>query len=184
MLINHKQHYAFWILALGTALPAQAAIADEARLRIVFADVPAATAIAAGDLPGGIEQIEKLRHAPDGAGGDDMATLCGAYVLQASFGRAESVCDLAVQMDASGIALNNRGVLRALTGDIDGARDDFDRVRPKNMTQYMNELRQSDVGLVTADNFELIERTIATRRSMSTHRITGAKVESLVNQPE
>jgi hypothetical protein len=184
MSIKRKRLYSLWTLALGAALPVQAVIADEARLRIVFAEVPATSKIAEGDLPGGIEQIEdRLEQDPEGTAGDDLATLCGAYVLQASFGKAELVCDLAVQIDASGVALNNRGVLRALTGDVEGARADFDQVRPKNMTEYMNDLRQSDLGLVTAGNFELLNRTIAMRRSISSHHITGAKVEDITNQP-
>jgi hypothetical protein len=183
MTIRRKRLYKLWVLAFGAALPGQVLIADDARLRVLFADVPASTAIAAGDLGNGIEQIEnQFSQNPDGTSGDDLATLCGAYILQALYGKAESVCDLAVEMGASGVALNNRGVLRALTGDIDGARNDFDRARPKNMVEYMHELRQKDVGLVSTDNFDLIKRIIAMRPPKSGRHITGAKVEDIANR--
>jgi hypothetical protein len=52
------------------------------------------------------------------------------------------------------------------------------------MVEYMHELRQKDVGLVSTDNFELIKRLIAMPASESGHHITGAKVEDVANRAQ
>jgi len=97
--------------------------------------------IQAGRYQYAIEKIGAMRRRQD----DDFfvqSNLCVAYTLSGESARAHAACDRAValvawdgtslppyreaiQKDYQSLALSNRGVLRATSGDVEGAREDF-----------------------------------------------------------
>jgi tetratricopeptide (TPR) repeat protein len=130
--------------------------------RVVFENVPGVEEIEAGNIQAGIEVLEdQLNQVEQGNSGDILTTLCAAYIVNISPDKAEGACNKAVEVDPTETAYNNRGVFRAFTGDFYGAREDFERVRPRQLEAYMDELRTKDVGLVAANNFHLIDQLLA-----------------------
>ncbi len=111
-----------------------------------------------------------------------MATLCAAYIVNNSLDKAEGACNKAVEVDPTKTAYNNRGVFRASTGDLSGARKDFERVRPRQLEVYLEELRTKDVPLMAIDNFHLIDELLAkgaSSESKSSFAISTAEIEDL-----
>jgi len=178
----------FAVLALPLALLASgAAAAEQLPFRVAFADVPGLELIQAGrhdEAIGFIESRLSAERAP--AGRDSIATLCGAYVLSGRFREALPVCDRAVAEDASDVAFNNRGVLRAHLGDVEGALADFRRVHVPDaeMTAFLARLREGSVRLMATDNLALAQELRAKRGSREdspVHALRGAEIESLAN---
>jgi len=65
--------------------------------------------------------------------GPIMNNLCVAYTLSGDFGRARANCDRAVDFSyPPGLAMNNRGVLQALSGDLVAAAADFAAAKGRN----------------------------------------------------
>ncbi len=150
-------------LVIATALLlGNPSFAEVFPFRVVFESVPGIEEIEAGNIQAGIEVLEdQLNQVEQGDGGDILATLCAAYIVNVSPDKAEGACNKAVEVDPSKTAYNNRGVFRAFTGDFSGAREDFERARPRQLEAYMDELRTKDVGLVAAGNFQLIDQLLA-----------------------
>ncbi len=136
--------------------------ADVFPFRVAFENVPGVEKIDAGNIEAGIKVLEhQLEHIEPASSGDILATLCAAYIVNVSLHQAERACNKAVETNPSETAYNNRGVYRAFTGDLTGAREDFERVRPRDIEAYLDELKTKDVGLMSIDNFYLIEELSA-----------------------
>ena len=136
-------------LVAGLSLNANAAPADYSM--VVYED----SRLAKGVMSGDYDTIKTTVAALEARGSDDFHTLnnlCVAYTMTKAFSKAESACDAAVGEDGTpdalfdtdiafgsarprktearnreAVALSNRGVLRAVTGDMVGAREDFER---------------------------------------------------------
>ena len=136
--------------------------ADEFHFRVVFENVPGAEEIEAGNIQAGIKMLEdQLTQVEQGNSGDIWATLCAAYIVNVSLDQAERACSKAVEIDPTYPAFNNRGVFRVFKGDLSGAREDFERVRPRQLEAYLEELKTKDVRLMAVDNFRLINELSA-----------------------
>ena len=130
--------------------------------RVAFENVPGVEKIDGSNVEAGIKVLEdQLEQVEAASSGDILATLCAAYILNGSLHKAESACNKAVATNPSETAYNNRGVYRAFTGDLIGAREDFERVRPRDVEAYLDELKTKDVGLMSIDNFYLLEELSA-----------------------
>ena len=95
--------------------------------------------------------------------------------------KAERVCNEAVEIDPTKTAYNNRGVFRAFIGDFFRAREDFDRVRPRQLEAYLEELRTKHVPLMAIDNFHLIDELLAkgvSPESKFSFAISTAEIEN------
>ena len=136
--------------------------ADVFPFRVAFENVPGIEEIEAGNIEAGIKVLEdQVEQIEPASSGDILATLCAAYIVNVSLDKAERACNKAVETDPTETAYNNRGVYRAFTGDLSGAREDFERARPRQLDAYMEELRTKVVGLMAVDNFYLIEELSA-----------------------
>ncbi len=136
--------------------------ADVFPFRVAFENVPGIAEIEAGNIQAGIKVLEEqLEQIEVASSGDILATLCAAYIVNVSLEKAERACNNAVEIDPTETAYNNRGVYRAFTGDLSGAREDFERARPPQLDAYLEELKTKDVGLMAVDNFYLIEELSA-----------------------
>ena len=136
--------------------------ADVFPFRVAFENVPGVEKIDGSNLEAGIQALEdQLEQIEAASSGDILATLCAAYIVNVSLHQAERACNKAVETNPSETAYNNRGVYRAFTGDLTGAREDFERVRPRDIEAYLDELKTKDVGLMSIDNFYLIEELSA-----------------------
>lgn len=158
--------------------------AETLHLRVAFERVPGSDEIDAGNVLVGIKVLEQeIAQSDQINNGDILATLCGAYILNKSLKKAESACNQAVSVDPSNTAFNNRGVLRAMTGDLSGAREDFDRARPPKLDVYLDELRKTNVPLVAHANFEFTDRLLTEQvrsKNGSAFSASGAKPENLI----
>ena len=130
--------------------------------RVVYANVPGTEQIEAGNVELGIrlleDQLEDDRKQPRS---DVYATLCATYIVSNSLVEAQHACTRAVELGSTYPALNNRGVYRAFTGDLAGARDDFERARPRQLDAYIEELTSKDVRVIAAGNYQLINKLLA-----------------------
>jgi len=145
--------------------------ADEPLFRVVVENVPGADEIEAGNIQAGIKMLEDQLNQVEQANSDDIwstlysgdiwSTLCAAYIADGSLNQAERACTKAVEIDPTYQALNNRGVFRVSKGDLFRAREDFERVRAPHVESYLDKLKTSDVRLVAADNFDLVNRMLA-----------------------
>ena len=159
--------------------------ADYFPFRVAFENIPGVEALSSGRVDEGIEILEQQL---DGAmainRGYILATLCGAYIIDSSLNKAASVCDVAVDENPGETSYNNRGVLRAFTGDFEGAREDFDRARPVQMSDYLDYLKTKDVGLIADGNHELLQNLAAQHSSTdvasSVAANNGAKVQNIL----
>ena len=139
--------------------------ADGFPFRAVYADVPGANEVEAGKFQAGIKILEdQLNQVEQGNSGDIWATLCAAYIVSGSLDQAERPCNKAVELDPTYCALNNQGVFRVFKGDLSGAREDFERVRPRQLEAYLEELMKKNVRVVAADNLRLVNELSAKRR--------------------
>lgn len=149
-------------LIIALIVPAGPAGADDVyTFRVAFEEIPGTKYLAAGDLARGIQVLEQDLVSGTSNEGHVVATLCGAYILSQQLVKAERTCTDAVRRFPGNAAYNNRGVLRALRGNFEGSRRDFDRASPSNMEEYMEILRTQDIGLVAGSNSELLEELSA-----------------------
>ncbi len=154
------------LIVAAALLLGNLSFADTPRYRVAFERVPGIEEIEAGNMQAGIQVLEdQLAQIEQESNGDILATLCAAYIVNVSLDKAERVCDKAVEIDPTKTAYNNRGVFRALTGNLSGAREDFERVRPPQLEAYLDELRTTDVPLVADDNFYLVDKLLSQRTS-------------------
>ena len=150
---------AFMIAILAVANPS---LADSFPFRVAFEDVPGTEEIESGDILPGIEILENQREQVAAESkGHLLATLCGAYIMTLDLDKAASTCDEAVQDLPGETAYNNRGVLRAFTGNFTGATEDFNRARPHRMDEYIEYLKTKDVGLIADGNHSLLQELSA-----------------------
>ena len=154
------------LIIAATLMTGNESYADGYPFRVVYANVPGANEIESGNFQAGIKLLEdQLNQVEQGNSGDIWATLCAAYIVNASLDQADRACTKAVEMDPTYCALNNRGVFRAFTGDLSGAREDFERARPPQLEAYLKELTTKDVRVIAADNFRLINELSAERQA-------------------
>lgn len=135
--------------------------AEDFPFRVALGDLPGVDEVTSGNLGEGIEILLRQLDNDQVDKGYVLATLCGAYILESSLEKAAQACTDAVEVFPGAIALNNRGVLRAFTGDFAGARDDFGKVRPERMDEYLAFLKTRDAGLIANENFDLLEELAA-----------------------
>ena len=79
-------------------------------------------------------------------------------------------------------AYNNRGILRAREGDLTGAREDFERVRPRQLDVYLEELWVTDIPLMGEHNFDLVDELLSKRDSAKINALvvaSPARIEDL-----
>ncbi len=136
-------------------------------------------------MQAGIRILEdRLKEADPAQRGEVWSTLCAAYIIDLAPAKAERACNKAVKLDPSFYALNNRGVLRVYQGDLAGAREDFGHVRPADVEAYLEQLKASNIRLVAASNFDLVNELLAAHReetNKTRHPISTADVETLSN---
>ncbi len=138
------------VATLGLGNPG---IADDFRFRVVFEHIPGVGDIEMNNIQAGIDILEEqLKQVEQGDSGEIWTTLCAAYILNISLDQAEHACTQAVELNPTYPAYNNRGVFRVHTGDLSGAREDFERVRPFHMEAYIDELKTTDESPVWTRN--------------------------------
>lgn len=183
----NKQIIATAVLTAALSAPiSQEAHADYFPFRVAFEDVPGVEQLTSGKIDDGIEILER---AAESASGEELAhavaTLCGAYTMNQDFDKAWQTCDRAVKEFPGETSYNNRGVLRAFSGDFEGASQDFDRARPIDMEEYLAWLQTKDVGLVADNNRELLNQLKAKHTPEevigSTATARTAKVERIAD---
>lgn len=158
--------------------------ADTFSFRVAFENVAGIEEISAGNVNASIDVLEqKLAQADVQDEGYILANLCGAHIIDSSLVKASAVCDEAVNRFPGETAFNNRGVLRAFTGDFNGAKKDFDRARPEQLQEYLEQLRTKDVGLIADANYGLMTELSARYSSAdlnSSMATNTAAVEEIV----
>ena len=174
------------VLAVSSFLSFSPAAADEVYpFRVVYEETSGTEHLVNGDLAKGIQILEQALESGASNEGYVLATLCGAYVLTQNFVDAEKTCNEAVNRYPGDTAYNNRGVLRAFRGDIDGAQRDLDRARPPSMDDYLAILKETDIGLVSNQNHDLIQRLSANQSGdpiqPSYAAVKGADIETLTD---
>ena len=170
-------------LVVAALLLGNPGFAETSHLRVAFESVPGIEEIEAGNLQAGIEVLEdQLAQVELENSGDMLVTLCGAYIVNGSLDKAKRACDKAVEISPTKAAYNNRGVYRAHVGDLYGAREDFERVRSRELEAYIEELRIRNVPLMAADNFDFVEELLFKRNSAKINAsvaLTPAAIEDL-----
>ncbi len=166
------------LIAIGTEVGA-----DSYDLKVVYGQVPGIEKILSGQREDAIRILEDRRSdSVDDYVIDELATLCALYIVEGRLDAAQSTCRAAVRIDKSHAAYNNRGVLRAHLGDMDGALNDFGRARvpPDEEDRYIDQLKRSDARFMASSNF-LVARKIVEKRSRVTRTMRrntgGAKIE-------
>lgn len=134
------------LLLAASMQVASAQDSQSAFVMTVIADRAQGEKVISGDYAGAIEAIT----APGSPQRDDFAAsnnLCVAYTKSNDLARAGEACAEALRASRAtagpsydayrnrrdhALALSNRGVIRAITGDVDGARGDFERAAKLN----------------------------------------------------
>ena len=108
---------------------AEASVASGFQMSAVI-DRARGNAVVAGDYQAAIEKL----GARDRRHFESSTNLCVAYAMTGDLEKADVECAAAVQMSEKAevrrdiaVALTNRGVVKAVSGDLSGARQDFDR---------------------------------------------------------
>ncbi len=174
------------LILLVTLALSTVSLAESYEFHLIFADdVPGMDKYRAGELDAAIEILESRAKMADSQYlGEELASLCGFYIVKGNRDAARETCSAAVEIDPSGSAYNNRAVLRVQLGDTVGALEDFDRIRviPDNQPRYIEQLMKNDGRLIASRNFalatELIERRSTNKRTMAGD-ISGANVEDI-----
>ena len=109
--------------------------------------------IANGEVTKGVERLETRLGSdrqPQSKRAPVLIDLCVGYTMLKDFEQASQACDQAVEIGwYSGLAYNNRGVLKITQGDYEGAIRDFssaieksgaDRVAERNMEHAVERL--------------------------------------------
>lgn len=150
------------VFCVAASMVVNSCLADTYPLRVVYAEVPGTAEVESGRIELGIALLQaELGKADPNDRGDILTTLCAAYIVARAFDDARYPCNKAVEIGATYAALNNRGVFRAFTGDLAGARQDLDRARPEQLEAYIVELTTKDARIVASGNFELISDLVS-----------------------
>lgn len=167
------------VFVLFASRPAGAEQAYE--FRVMFEHIQGTESLVAGDLSDGIRQLEQRLQSDTDDQSLVIATLCGGYILARDLDKARVTCAEAVQRFPSESAFNNRGVLRAMDGDLIGAARDFDRARPRSMAEYIEILKTRDIGFIATGNHERLQALVAEQGSSDIYssfsEVRGADVE-------
>ena len=159
--------------------------AETRTFRVAFEWMPGTEQIEAGNLQAGIKELEhQLARTNLESSGDLLATLCAAYIVDSSLDKAMRVCDKAVEINPTWTAYNNRGVFRAHMGNLSGAREDFERVRPRQLEVYLEELWVKDVPLIATGNFDLVNELLTERSAAEIEHsfaLSTAEIENLID---
>lgn len=173
------------LVVAATLLFSSWSAADGTRYRVLLENEPGADEIEAGQIQAGIRMLEsELQKADLASSGRIWTNLCAAHIISRSLIEAERTCNKAVEIDPTDYALNNRGVFRVYTGDLSGAREDFQRVRPSNVKAYLERITATNIRLVAASNFDLVSQLIAKRNPAevrSRRVVSTAQIEDLKN---
>ena len=173
------------LIIAAALMLANPSLAEVFPFRVAFENVPGVEKIDGSNVEAGIKVLEdQLEQIEPASSGDILATLCAAYIVNGSLHKAERACNKAVETNPSETAYNNRGVYRAFTGDLIGAREDFERVRPRDVEAYLDELKTKDVGLMSIDNFYLLEELSAKHTPAEINAslaMTTASVEDIIH---
>lgn len=170
----------------GLCLGAGTALAEQLPYRVAFAYVPGIEDIQAGKYDAAIERLERRRQQDVDPVEDELATLCGVYVISRRYREAREACEQAVRREGGAAAWNNRGVLRAHFGDVEGAMRDFARVRipEKDLEAHIETLKLGSVPLMATANMQLAERMQDMRRDarhvVGARALRGADVEDIL----
>jgi tetratricopeptide (TPR) repeat protein len=171
------------LIVTAALLLGNSSFAETIRFRVAFEIVPGLEEIEAGNLKAGIKVLEdQLTKIELERSGEILATLCAAYIVNRSLDKAERACDRAIEMRPTKTAYNNRGVLRAHRGDLTGAREDFDRVRPRQLDVYLEGLWVIDPPLVAEYNFDVVDEMLSKRSSARINApvvVSKAKIENI-----
>ena len=166
------------VLLLGNS-----SFAETVHFRLAFDRVPGSEEIEAGNLKVGIKLLEdQLTKIELESSGEILATLCAAYIVNRTFDKAERACKRAIEIKPTKTAYNNRGILRAHEGDLTGAREDFERVRPRQLDVHLEELWVTDIPLMGEHNFDLVDELLSKRDSAkidASFVVSTAKIEDL-----
>jgi tetratricopeptide (TPR) repeat protein len=152
---------------------------------VVYDEGPGTEEYEAGNLDAAIEILESREKMADNPyAGYELATLCAFYILKDNFDAAREPCSAAVEINQSGYAYNNRGVLRVHLGDTVGALEDFDRIRvlPDDQPRYIEQLKEGDTRLIASRNFALVTEIMEKRRTNKptmTEAVIGASIEDM-----
>ena len=181
--LKSQRNAAFYsILFVALMALSSSSYADYFPFRVAFENVPGVAEITSGNVSQGIEILRQELENENADAGHVLATLCGAYIIDSSLEEAAQVCTDAVDKFPGETAFNNRGVLRALTGDFEGARRDFDRARPERMDDYLEYLKTKDVGLIATGNYGLLQELSAKHSPVdvqaSVAMATGSDIEN------
>lgn len=134
--------------ALVAAAPAVAQKDDSLYSVVAIQDAPLGEALMRRDAETAIERLTS-KTARHGARFAEQNNLCVAYILDKDVAAARNVCDTAVSLGERrartadawerprlkgdyAVALTNRGVLRALTGELAEAAQDFEVAQRMN----------------------------------------------------
>ena len=173
------------LILLVTLALSTVCIAEPYELMVAYAEGPSAEEYVAGNLDTAIELLEsKEKMADNQLLGEELATLCGFYILKGNLDAARETCFAAVETNQSDLAYNNRGVFRVQLGDTVGALEDFDRVRvlPDDQSLYIELLKEADPRLIATRNFalatEIMERRGINKPTM-TGVVDGANIEEI-----
>ena len=161
--------------------------AEQYSFQVVFTNDLASDEIDARDYAAAIKILEgRTRDAKSEYLDDELATLCGLYILTKQIATAHNACNTAVASDGSYAAYNNRGVLRVHLKNVKGALDDFARARvPSEKRQlYIQELIRSDVRLIPDANYAECMRYAEDHKppnlnQVLSERMKGADVEEI-----
>ncbi len=173
------------LIVAAALLLGNRSFAETAHLRVAYANVPGLEEIEGGHVQAGIKVLEdQLAQIELERRGDILMTLCGAYIVNGSLDKAKRVCDGAVEINPTKAAYNNRGVFRVYAGNLYGAREDFERVRPHQIEAYVEELLARHVPLMAADNFDFVNKLLFKHnaaRIVTQGPLTPAAIEDLSN---
>ena len=128
-LVNNNTWFTIITAAFAfTAIPS-VSNADGWELRATLDEVPGTREIESGNIDKAI-RISKVRlpHVSPKHKVAVLTNLCIGYIMSKDFDEAEDYCNQAVKRpNEKVVSYNNRGVLKALQGDYDGAMRDFAR---------------------------------------------------------
>ena len=174
------------LILLVTLVLSTVCIAETYEFRAAYYVGPGIEEAKAGNLDAAIEILESREKMADNHFyvADELATLCGFYIVNGNLDAARETCSAAVEIGQSDFAYNNRGVLRMKLGDIVGALEDFDRVRvlPDDQPRFIEQLKERNTRLIASRNFAQASEMAAKRRinkPTMAGAVKGANIEDI-----
>ena len=179
----------FSLILSAILLMAVTSNAQSNEFKVVYANVPGIEEIRVGNYHAAIDILEsRAADADTHYVTDELATLCGLYIVARRLSAASVACHKAVEADGSDAAYNNRGVFRAHLGNAAGALEDFQRARvlPGNLQNYIEQRMQRDARFIASNNYAVAatqtdDRKRARIGQSLASRVKGASVEEIGN---